>query len=135
MSTPNTANIPEDLKYTKDHQWVRLEDGKAVVGITDFAQHQLGDVVYIEIPEVGKTVKAGGQLSVVESVKAVSDIYAPLSGVVVEVNSRLSDQPELINQDPYGEAWIAVIAYSAPEEIANLLDAAEYKAVAVEEGH
>ena len=123
-------NLPQELKHTKDHEWIRLEGNRATVGITDFAQSELGDIVFIEVPAAGKKVKLHGGLSVVESVKAVSDIYAPLSGTVVEVNEKLADQPELVNQDPYGEGWIAVLEWDNEAEITGLLQAEEYKTVA-----
>ncbi len=128
-------NTPKELKYTKDHEWVRLEGNRAVVGITDFAQSQLGDVVFVEVPEVGAEVAAGNGFSVVESVKAVSDIYAPLSGTVVEVNEALADAPEVVNQDPYGEGWIAVIEITDMSELDNLLDSEAYEKLAAEEAH
>lgn len=128
-------NTPKELKYTKDHEWVRLEGNRAVVGITDFAQSQLGDVVFVETPEVGSEVSAGSGFSVVESVKAVSDIYAPLSGTVVEVNETLADTPEAVNQDPYGEGWIAVIEISGNGELDDLLDSEAYEKLAAEEAH
>lgn len=128
-------NTPKKLKYTKDHEWVRLEGNRAVVGITDFAQSQLGDVVFVETPEVGSEVSAGSGFSVVESVKAVSDIYAPLSGTVVEVNETLADTPEAVNQDPYGEGWIAVIEISGNGELDDLLDSEAYEKLAAEEAH
>ncbi|SDF35854.1 glycine cleavage system protein GcvH [Sporolituus thermophilus] len=122
-------NIPQELKYTKDHEWVRVEGTRAVVGITDYAQHELGDIVFIEVPAVGKQVKAHGNLSVVESVKAVSDIYAPVSGTVVEVNEALNDRPEVVNQDPYGEGWLAVIELEDASELEGLLSADAYRAL------
>ncbi|EAX48993.1 glycine cleavage system H protein [Thermosinus carboxydivorans Nor1] len=122
-------NIPQELKYTKDHEWVRVEGTRAVVGITDYAQHELGDIVFIEVPAVGKKVKAHGNLSVVESVKAVSDIYAPVSGTVVEVNEALNDRPEVVNQDPYGEGWLAVIELDDASELEGLLSAEDYRAL------
>lgn len=128
-------NTPKELKYTKDHEWVRLEGNRAVVGITDFAQSQLGDVVFVETPEVGSEVSAGSGFSVVESVKAVSDIYAPLSGTVVEINETLADTPEAVNQDPYGEGWIAVIEISGNGELDDLLDSEAYEKLAAEEAH
>ena len=128
-------NIPKELKYSKDHEWVKTEGKQAMVGITDFAQSQLGDVVFVEVPVVGAKVEAGAAFSVVESVKAVSDIYAPVSGVVVKVNDALTDAPELINQDAYGEGWIAVIEMSDPAQLDKLLDSAEYEKVAAEGGH
>ncbi|MBO2521154.1 MAG: glycine cleavage system protein GcvH [Clostridia bacterium] len=120
---------PEELKYTKEHEWLRLEDGRlARVGVTHYAQHQLGDVVFVELPAAGDAVSAGQSIAVVESVKSVSDIYAPVSGRIVEVNSALEDQPELINEDPYGRGWIAVIEMDDPGQADGLLTAAEYKA-------
>ena len=112
------SNVPEDLHYTKDHEWVRIEGKKATIGITDHAQHELTDIVFIELPKVGAALKAHDKLGVVESVKSASEIYAPLSGTVVEVNGSLSDSPELINKDPYGKGWIAreVVGGSAREE-------------------
>ena len=118
-------NIPEDLRYTKTHEWVRVEDGRAYVGITDFAQEHLGDIVYVELPEVGSEVEAGDAFCSVESVKAASDVYSPVSGKVIEVNESLEDEPELLNQDPY-ENWIAVIEMSDPGEVDALLDAESY---------
>ena len=102
-------NVPKELKYSQDHEWVKVDGKRATVGITDFAQDQLGDVVFVEVPKVGTAVIVGKAFSVVESVKAVSDIYAPVSGVVVAVNEALNDTPETVNKDPYGEGWIAVI--------------------------
>ncbi|MBP1763943.1 MAG: gcvH 3 [Firmicutes bacterium] len=100
-------NIPDNLRYTKDHEWVRIEGNKAVVGITDFAQNELGDVVFVELPAIGKKLAAHGNLAVIESVKAVSDIFAPVAGTVSKVNEVLTDSPETVNQDPYGGGWIA----------------------------
>ena len=121
-------NIPQNLKYSKEHEWVKLEGTRATIGITDFAQSQLGDVVFVEVPEIDKKVKAGDGLAVVESVKAVSDIYAPLAGSVVEINENLGDAPEAVNQDPYGEGWIAVLEIADETELEGLLDAAAYAA-------
>ena len=121
-------NIPQNLKYSKEHEWVKLEGTRATIGITDFAQSQLGDVVFVEVPELDKKVKAGDGLAVVESVKAVSDIYAPLAGSVVEINENLGDAPEAVNQDPYGEGWIAVLEIADEKELEGLLDAAAYAA-------
>lgn len=125
-------NTPSNLKYTKEHEWVRVEGERAYVGITDYAQHQLGDVVFVELPEQGRQVRQGESFSVVESVKAVSDIYAPLSGSVVEVNNALADAPEKVNQDPYGAGWIAVLTIDDPSELAALLDSAAYDALTAE---
>ncbi|MDT8903122.1 glycine cleavage system protein GcvH [Anaeroselena agilis] len=128
-------NNPQELKYSREHEWVRVEGNRATVGITDFAQHQLGDVVFVEVPTVGLAVTAGQKFSVVESVKAVSDIYTPLSGTVVAVNDALNDTPEKINEEPYGAGWIAVIEMSNPGELDALLDAAGYEKFAAEGGH
>jgi glycine cleavage system H protein len=119
---------PADLKYTVDHEWVRVEEGnRARMGITHFAQKELGDVVFVELPEKGTAAKQGENCAAVESVKAVADVYAPVSGEVVEVNEALADRPELVNEDPYGEGWIAVIAMSDAAELGALLDAGAYK--------
>jgi len=128
-------NIPKELKYSREHEWVRVEGNKATVGITDFAQHELGDVVFVELPAKGAAVTAGKGFSVVESVKAVSDIYAPVSGTVTAVNDALTDAPETINEDPYGAGWIAVIEMSNPGELASLLDSADYEKFTAEGGH
>ncbi|MBP2018422.1 glycine cleavage system H protein [Symbiobacterium terraclitae] len=122
------ANVPADLKYTKEHEWIRVEGNVGVVGITWFAQDQLGDVVFVELPEVGRELKQNEQFGVVESVKTVSDLYIPVSGKVVEVNTKLEGSPELINQDPYGEGWILKIEIANPAELDSLLDAAGYEA-------
>lgn len=127
--------ILPDLKYSKEHEWVKVEGNRVTVGITDFAQSQLGDVVFVEIPAVGAAVAAGKTFSVVESVKAVSDIYAPVSGKIVAVNDALTDTPETVNSDPYGDGWIAVIEMADPGELAALLDAAAYEKFTAEGGH
>lgn len=119
--------FPEDLKYTKEHEWARLEGNRVVVGITDFAQEELGDVVFVELPEVGTEVEATGTFGVVESVKAVSDLYAPMSGTVVEVNSILEDRPELVNQSPYGDGWMIVLEAADIADVEQLLSAAAYR--------
>ena len=121
--------IPDDLKYSSDHEWVRLEDGTARVGITDYAQDALGDVVFVDLPEVGRTVAAGESISEVESTKSVSDIYAPLAGTVAEVNSDLADNPERLNEDPYGEGWIFSLDLTDPSAVDGLLDADAYRAL------
>lgn len=124
------SNIPADLRYAASHEWARLEaDGSVTVGISDHAQEALGDVVFVELPEVGKQLAAGQEAGVVESVKAASDIYAPVSGEVIAVNEALADAPELVNEDPYGN-WFFKLKPSSPDELAALLDAAGYKAVA-----
>jgi glycine cleavage system H protein len=122
-------DVPEDLRYSKDHEWARAEDGLVRVGITDYAQDALGDVVFIEIPEVGTRVSAGEKISEVESTKSVSDIYAPVSGTITAVNADLADEPERLNHDPYGDGWICVIEPSDPTELDGLLDAASYRAL------
>ncbi len=121
--------IPAELKYTKDHEWAKEEDGKIRVGITDHAQKELGDIVFVELPEVGKKVKKGEQVATVESVKAVGEVYAPVSGEVVEVNTSLESSPELVNKDPYGEGWIFVLKVDDPAALDALLDAAGYEAL------
>ncbi len=120
-------NVPDDLFYTESHEWVRVEDENARVGITDHAQAELTDVVYVELPKVGAQVEARGQIAVVESVKAASDIYAPIKGEVVEANEALSSNPALINTDPFGEGWIFVLKMSSPEDVKQLKDAATYR--------
>lgn len=120
---------PDDLRYSKEHEWVRPENGRARVGITYYAQDELGDVVFVDLPRVGSSVQAGEAFMAVESVKAVSDIYAPVSGRIVEVNEELADRPELINEDPYGAGWLAVIEMDNPAELDELLDAEQYKAL------
>ena len=122
-------NVPDDLRYSADHEWARLEDGRVRIGITDYAQDALGDVVYVEVPEVGSTVAAHDKMSEVESTKSVSDIYAPVSGEIVEVNAALDDAPERLNDDPYGEGWICIIEPSSPAEVDELLDADAYRAL------
>jgi glycine cleavage system H protein len=120
-------NVPDDLRYSSDHEWVRAEGTALRVGITDYAQDALGDVVYVEIPEVGAVVEAGAKVSEVESTKSVSDIYAPVAGTVVEVNDELSTAPERLNDDPYGDGWICAIEPSDPAAAEGLLDAAAYR--------
>lgn len=121
------SNLPEELKYAKTHEWVRLNgNGTATVGITDFAQNALGDVVYVELPEVKDELSASDEAGVVESVKAASDIYAPVSGKVLEVNELLEDAPETVNNDPYGDGWFYVIELSDADEIESLLSVEEY---------
>ena len=119
--------FPQHLKYTKEHEWARIEGNRVVVGITDFAQEELGDVVFVELPEVGTSVEVAGTFGVVESVKAVSDLYAPVGGTIVEVNLTLEDRPELVNQSPYGEGWMIVIEMANTEAIQQLLSAEEYQ--------
>ena len=128
-------NCPKELKYTANHEWVKIEGNRATVGITDFAQSQLGDVVFIEVPVVGAKATAGKAFAVVESVKAVSDIYAPVNGVVVAANDELTDAPETVNQDAFGKGWIAVIELSDDRSGEELLDSVAYAKVAEEGGH
>ena len=120
-------NVPDDLRYTSDHEWARLEDGRVKVGITDYAQDALGDVVFVQLPEPGAEVDSGASFSEVESTKSVSDIYAPLAGTVVEVNGELADAPQKLNEDPYGEGWICVIEPSDPSAFDTLMDAEAYR--------
>ncbi len=120
------SQVPANLKYTKEHEWVRLEGNRAYVGITDFAQHELGDIVFVEIPEVGAELTAGETFGTVESVKTVSDLYAPVSGKVVEVNQDLLDHPELVNTAPYSEGWMVLVEMAAAEDVNDLMDADAY---------
>jgi glycine cleavage system H protein len=124
------STYPEEFRYTKEHEWVRLEGGIGTVGITDHAQKELGDIVYVDLPKVGAQVAQGATFGSVESVKAVSDIYSPVSGEVVEVNQSLAEAPEKLNQDPHGAAWLVKIRVSAPEELRSLMSAAEYQSYA-----
>ncbi|AGC44815.1 glycine cleavage system protein H [Myxococcus stipitatus DSM 14675] len=120
------SNIPENLKYTSDHEWARIEGNKAVVGITDHAQNTLGDVVYVELPKVGRKVAKGEAFGTVESVKAVSELFSPLSGTITKINEELTGEPELLNTDTYSDGWIIEIELSDTKELAELLDAAAY---------
>ena len=122
-------NVPDDLRYSKDHEWARLENGKVRIGITDYAQDALGDVVYVQVPDVGARVSTGESFSEVESTKSVSDIYAPISGTIVEVNQELADAPQRVNEDPYGEGWVVVIEAEDTSQYDQLLDAAAYRAL------
>jgi glycine cleavage system H protein len=126
--------FPEELKYTDEHEWVLVEDDIVTVGISDFAQDSLGDVVFVELPEVGAILEAGKPLGVVESVKAVSDVYAPVSGEVIEVNEELPETPETINTSPYEDGWMVKIKISDPSQLDDLLDAEAYQAFLEEEG-
>lgn len=125
--------FPEDLKYSREHEWARLENESLVVGITDYAQESLGEIVYVEIPEEGSKVSRSEAFGVIESTKAVSDLYAPVSGTVIEVNDTLVDNPELINEDPYEDGWIVRIAMSDESELGKLMDAAQYASFIEEE--
>lgn len=126
-------NFPEDLKYTTEHEWIRVEGDIATVGITDFAQEQLGDIVFVELPEEDESIEKGDTFGVVESTKSVSDLYVPLSGTVVESNDPLLDSPEVINEDPYGEGWMIRIKLKSPDEVKELLDAKAYQKLIEEE--
>jgi glycine cleavage system H protein len=122
-------DIPSDLRYSTDHEWARVEEGRVRIGITDYAQDALGDVVFVEVPEVGTKVERGASFSEVESTKSVSEIYAPVSGVIAEINADLADSPERLNDDPYGEGWICIIDPADPAQLDELLDAEGYRAL------
>ncbi len=119
-------NVPEDRRYTKDHEWALLDGGRVRIGITEYAQDALGDVVFVQLPAVGTVVEAGGACSEVESTKSVSDVYSPVAGTVVEVNAELSEAPQRLNEDPYGTGWICVIEPAAAAALDDLLDAGAY---------
>jgi glycine cleavage system H protein len=123
----SSVNVPDDLRYTSDHEWVRQEAGRARMGITDYAQDALGDIVYVQLPGPGTTVVAGQSLCELESTKSVSDVYAPLDGTVVEVNSELVDAPQRVNEDPYGEGWICVIEPSSTDALQQLMSTEQYR--------
>src|SRR5512145_2145234 len=129
------ANVPAELKYTREHEWAKVEGDRARIGITAFAQEQLGDVVFVELPKVGAKVSSMKTFGVVESVKAVSDLFAPLTGEVVEVNAELPKKPEAVNSDPYGTGWMIVIKMSSPAEAGTLLTAAQYEQLIAGGGH
>ncbi|MHB8620413.1 MAG: glycine cleavage system protein GcvH [Chloroflexota bacterium] len=126
---------PSELKYSKDHEWARAEGDVVTVGITDFAQDQLGDVVFVELPKVGSQVKPMSPFGVVESVKTASDLFSPVAGEVVEVNSALADKPELVNSAPYGDAWMIKVRMTNPADLEQLLPASDYEKLVAEEGH
>jgi glycine cleavage system H protein len=126
-------NFPEGLRYSEEHEWVATEGARARVGITDFAQDSLGDVVYVEVPEVGVNVMAHASCAEIESTKSVSEIFSPVTGTIVEVNSSLGDAPEQVNADPYGAGWIFVVEMADPAELESLLDAAAYRALVEED--
>ena len=128
------SEVPKDLSYTKTHEWIDYDgDGTCTVGITDYAQSSLGDLVFVELPEAGTKVGAGDAVAVVESVKAASDIYAPLDGEIAEINEQLEDSPELVNEDPFGEGWLFKMTVSDPEQVEKLLDADAYEGIVDEE--
>lgn len=119
-------NFPDNLRYTKDHEWIKLEGNTATIGITDFAQRELGDIVYVEVETVGKTLMAEAVFGTVEAVKTVSDLYLPVSGTINEVNPALANSPELVNSDPYGEGWMVKMTVNSPADVEALMDAAAY---------
>ena len=121
------AAYPDNLHYTKDHEWIRIEDGNAVIGITDFAQSELGDIVYVDIPSLNQSLQKEAVFGTVEAVKTVSDLFLPISGKLIEINPNLNDKPELVNKDPYGEGWMVKIAIENAAEVNDLLDATAYK--------
>lgn len=127
------VKIPKDLLYTEDHEWARKEDGEITEGITDFAQSELQDIVFIELPEVGQEVLQGDSIATIEAVKTVTDLYAAVSGKIVDINKELESKPELINKDPYDTGWIAKIKISEPDELGTLLNPSEYKKLVQEE--
>ena len=120
-------NFPGNLRYTKDHEWVRLEGDEAVIGITDFAQHELGDIVYVEIETVGQQLNAGDVFGTVEAVKTVSDLYLPVAGTITEINPKLNANPELVNSDPYGDGWMVKMKVATSGDVDSLMDAAAYQ--------
>lgn len=122
-------NIPANLRYTKDHEWISLEGDTATIGITDFAQRELGDIVYVEVETVGKALAAGAVFGTVEAVKTVSDLFLPVSGTILELNPELGNSPELVNSDPYGNGWMIKMKVDNPAEVSALLDAAGYEAI------
>ncbi len=122
-------NFPAELKYTKDHEWIRVEGNEATIGITDFAQRELGDIVYVDIDKVGQTVAKEAVFGTVEAVKTVSDLYMPINGEVLEINPKLDGNPELVNSDPYGDGWMIRVSISNPSEVDGLLSADAYKAI------
>jgi glycine cleavage system H protein len=120
-------NIPDNLYYTKDHEWTKISNDEVTVGVTDYAQSELGDIVYLELPEVGSKVSQGESFGTIEAVKAVSDLFAPISGEIIAVNNKLSDSPEVINSDPYGEGWMIKIKLENPDEVNELLPSTDYQ--------
>lgn len=123
-------SYPDNLRYTKDHEWIRLEGNTATIGITDFAQRELGDIVYVEVETIGKSLEAGAVFGTVEAVKTVSDLFLPVSGTIDELNPELANAPELVNTDPYGKGWMIKMTVNDPAEVSSLLDAAGYEAIA-----
>jgi len=129
------GTVPDELRFTPSHEWVRVEDDFAVVGITDYAQTLLGELVYVELPDVGDVIAQGEDCAVVESVKAASDVYCPINGQIIEVNEELADQPELVNDDPYGNGWLFKIQIDKLEQLEELLTSEEYQKQVAEEAH
>ncbi len=125
-------NVPEELRYSAEHEWIRTDGAQITVGITDYAQDALGDIVFIQVPEVGALLEAGSMMGEIESTKSVSEIYAPIAGTVTEVNTNLEDSPEMLNSDPYGEGWIVVMEPATPSDLDGLLDQTEYRALTEE---
>lgn len=123
-------NFPENLRYTKDHEWISMEGNTATIGITDFAQRELGDIVYVEVETIGKQLEAGEVFGTVEAVKTVSDLFLPVSGTILELNPMLAGKPEVVNTDPYGEGWMIKMTVNNPEDVDKLMDASAYKAMA-----
>ncbi len=123
-------NFPDNLRYTKDHEWISLDGNTATIGITDFAQRELGDIVYVEVETVGKQLEAGAVFGTVEAVKTVSDLFLPVSGTILELNPNLASKPESVNNDPYGEGWMIKMKVNNPAEVEALLDASAYEAIA-----
>ncbi|ANE52221.1 glycine cleavage system protein GcvH [Flavisolibacter tropicus] len=122
-------NFPENLRYTKDHEWIRVEGDVAIIGITDFAQHELGDIVYVEVETIGQSLEAGSVFGTVEAVKTVSDLYLPLAGTITELNPNLNNNPELVNSDPYGEGWMVKMKLNNVADVDTLMDAAAYQSL------
>lgn len=129
------ANIPDNLKYTKTHEWVKIEGDIAITGITDFAQQELSDIVFVEINALGREVKAGDAVGTIEAVKAVADLYAPVSGKVIEANEAVSSSPDTVNKDPYGAGWLTRIRFTSPDELSGLLDAGAYAELVRKSAH
>ena len=126
-------NLPEDIKYSKEHEWIKVSGNIAIIGVSDYAQDQLGEVVFVELPDEGEEFEKGDAFGVIESVKSVNDIYAPISGRIVEVNDPVADSPEIVNEDPYGEGWLVKIEMTDPKELADLMSAKDYEAYIKEE--
>lgn len=125
--------VPEELRYSEEHEWVRIAEGVATIGITDHAQHELGDIVFVELPALGTVLGKSATLGVVESVKAVSDVYAPIGGTVITVNERLTASPEILNEDPYGEGWMVKVQVADANDVATLMTAAQYREFVAQE--